>query len=100
MYNIPISGTQSHSWVLSFEDEKQAFEQYVSAFPHRSVFLVDTYNTTAGLHTAVRVGLRMKKEGKRLLGVRIDSGDLSYYGQQARRLLNEAGSSKNEGHRQ
>lgn len=90
-YGIPISGTQSHSWVLSFASEEEAFAKYCEVFPHQAVFLVDTYDTLTGLQTAIKVALRMREKGSKLFGVRIDSGDLSYYGQQARLLLNKAG---------
>jgi nicotinate phosphoribosyltransferase len=60
--------------------------------PNQSIFLVDTYNTLkSGVPNAIKVGLAMKKEGKSLKGIRLDSGDLSYLSIQARKMLDEAG---------
>lgn len=91
MFNLPVSGTHAHSWVMAFDSELEAFRAYAQAFPTNCVLLVDTYDISQGLRNAITVGLEMKERGERLNGVRIDSGDLSWRAKQARRMLDEAG---------
>lgn len=91
-FGIPIIGTHSHSWVQDFENELEAFRAFARAFPEQSVLLVDTYDTLrSGVPHAIQVGLELKRQGKRLAGIRLDSGDLSYLSKQARKMLDEAG---------
>ncbi|MCC2547318.1 nicotinate phosphoribosyltransferase [Hymenobacter sp. BT175] len=90
-YGIPVRGTHAHSWVMSFEDEEQAFETYAEAFPDDSTFLVDTYDTLEGVRRAISVARKMRANGHELGGIRLDSGDLAYLSREARALLNEAG---------
>jgi nicotinate phosphoribosyltransferase len=91
MFDIPVKGTHAHSWVMSFEEEAEAFAAYAAVFPHDSVFLVDTYNTLEGVKKAISVAEKMRSQGTALQGIRLDSGDLSYLSKEARRLLDEAG---------
>ncbi|HSI91317.1 MAG TPA: nicotinate phosphoribosyltransferase [Adhaeribacter sp.] len=91
LFGIPVKGTHAHSWVLAFEDEEAAFRAYSNAFPHDSVFLVDTFNTLDGVNTAVKVAREMRKNGAELAGIRLDSGDLAYLSREARAILDEAG---------
>lgn len=91
-YNIPVAGTQGHSWIQSFPSELEAFEAYRAAFPDNTVLLVDTYDVMrSGIPNAIRVGKSMQSEGQALKGIRIDSGDLAYLSKRARRMLNAAG---------
>lgn len=91
-FGIPTSGTHAHSWVQDFDSELSAFRAFVDAFPDQSILLVDTYDTLrSGVPHAIQVGLEMKKQGKELLGIRLDSGDLAYLSKQARMMLDEAG---------
>jgi len=91
LFNIPVKGTHAHSWVMSFNEEVEAFAAYAEVFPHDSVFLVDTYNTLEGVKKAIVVAEKMRSRGTELQGVRLDSGDLAYLSKEARRLLDEAG---------
>ncbi len=91
LFGIPVSGTHAHSWIMSFETELEAFEAYADAFPNQCVFLVDTYDTINGIKNAIKVGQALRKKGKEMMGIRIDSGDLAYFSNQARELLDEAG---------
>jgi nicotinate phosphoribosyltransferase len=92
LFGIPTKGTHAHAWVQDHDTEEQAFEHFAKALPNQSIFLVDTYNTLkSGVPNAIKVGLAMKKEGKSLKGIRLDSGDLSYLSIQARKMLDEAG---------
>ena len=91
MFDIPVSGTHAHSWVMAFPDELTAFRAFAESFPTNCVLLVDTYDIEQGLRNAITVGLEMKERGERLVGVRIDSGDLAWYAKLARKMLDEAG---------
>lgn len=93
MFNIPISGTMAHSWVMFYGDEFEAFKHYAENYPDGTVLLVDTYDV---IHSGIPNAIRVAKEvlepmGKRLKGIRIDSGDLAYLSKRVRRVLDEAG---------
>lgn len=91
LFGIPVSGTHAHSWVMAFDDELSAFNAYAEAMPENCILLVDTYNTIEGIKHAIKVGNDLKSRGKKLKGVRIDSGDLAYFSIKAREMLDEAG---------
>jgi nicotinate phosphoribosyltransferase len=91
LFGIPVRGTHAHSWVMAFDDELEAFEKYARIMPNNCVFLVDTYNTLDGVRHAARVGLELKKSGHKLVGIRLDSGDLAYLSIEARKILDDAG---------
>lgn len=91
MFGIPVKGTHSHSWIMVFDDEKEAFQAYAEQLPSNCVFLVDTYNTIEGVKKAIEVGCWLKQHGKKLLGIRLDSGDLAYLSIKSRALLDAAG---------
>jgi nicotinate phosphoribosyltransferase len=91
LFGIPVKGTHSHSWVMSFDDELESFRAYAEAFPGDSVFLVDTYNSIDAIKKAIEIGLILKSKNKKLLGIRLDSGDLAYLSIQARKMLDAAG---------
>jgi nicotinate phosphoribosyltransferase len=91
LFGIPARGTHAHSWVESFDEEIDSFRGFAEVFPDNCVFLVDTYDTLEGVRKAVEVAEEMRKAGKRLMGIRIDSGDLAYYSKAARHILNSAG---------
>jgi len=91
LLGIPVMGTHAHSWVMCFESELEAFEAYARAMPGNCIFLVDTYDSLEGVRNAVRVGQWLREQGQRLVGIRLDSGDLAWLSIQARRLLDEAG---------
>ncbi len=93
MFGIPVSGTMAHSWVMYFNDEYTAFKKYAEKYPNAALLLVDTYDV---LHSGVPNAIRVAKEvlepmGKRLFGVRLDSGDLAYLSKKVRKMLDEAG---------
>lgn len=91
-YGIPVSGTMAHSLIQSYDDELTAFRHFAEARPDDCVLLVDTYDTLAsGIPNAITVGLKMKQQGRRLKGVRLDSGDLAYLSIKARAMLDAAG---------
>lgn len=91
VYGIPVRGTHAHSWVMSFDDEREAFRTYAEVMPNNCVFLVDTYDTLEGVRHAIEVGLWLREQGHEMVGVRLDSGDLAYLSIEARKLLDAAG---------
>lgn len=91
IFGIPVAGTHSHSWVMVFDDELEAFQTYAKSMPNNCVFLVDTYDTLEGVKKAIQVGQWLKERGKRFLGIRLDSGDLAYLSIRSRQMLDEAG---------
>jgi nicotinate phosphoribosyltransferase len=91
LFGIPVSGTHAHSWVMSFDDELEAFKAYAAAMPNNCVFLVDTYDTVDGVANAIEAAKWLKKTGHQFLGIRLDSGDLAYLSIEARKMLDEAG---------
>ena len=90
-FGIPVRGTHAHSWVMAFPTEEESFESYAEVMPDNCVLLVDTYNTVEGVKKAAKVGLALKKRGKRLLGIRLDSGDLLPLSIASRKILDDAG---------
>lgn len=91
IYDIPISGTMAHSYVMAFDNEPQAFASYAKLFPYNTVLLIDTYDTISGAKNAVKIARDLKKEGKHLLGVRLDSGDMVALSKAVRKILDDAG---------
>jgi len=91
LYGIPISGTMAHSYISAFGQEIEAFRAFARSFPKKTVLLIDTYDTLAGAHKAAIVGQEMAKEGHKLLGVRLDSGDMAELSIKVRDILDKAG---------
>ena len=87
-FGIPVKGTHAHSWIMAFDKEEEAFEAYADVLPGNCVYLVDTYQTIEGVKKAISVA-KTKKE--KMLGVRLDSGDLTELSIEIRRLLDEGG---------
>ena len=92
-FDIPLSGTMAHSWVMLFDDEFEAFKAYAESYPDKTLLLVDTYDVIkSGIPNAIRCAKEvLEPMGQRLKGIRIDSGDLTYMTQKARKMLDEAG---------
>lgn len=92
-FGVPASGTMAHSWVQLFSDEYTAFKTYAEKYPDSCMLLVDTYNVLkSGIPNAIKVfDDVLKPLGKRPLGIRIDSGDITYITKRARKMLDEAG---------
>ncbi|HEX9841661.1 MAG TPA: nicotinate phosphoribosyltransferase [bacterium] len=88
---IRVLGTFAHSWVMSFDSERESFEAFARAMPNNCVFLVDTYDTIQGVRHAIEVGLALRARGHEMVGIRLDSGDLAWLSIQARHMLDEAG---------
>ncbi|MDS0528029.1 nicotinate phosphoribosyltransferase [Clostridium sp. SHJSY1] len=90
---MPVSGTMAHSWIQFYEDEYEAFKKYAEYYPDNCTLLVDTYSVLkSGIPNAIRVAKEvLEPMGKRLRGVRLDSGDMAYLSIKARKMLDEAG---------
>ena len=86
---IPITGTMAHSYILSHDDEADAFEAFLNEFPE-TVLLVDTYDTLAGVDKVIDIARRLGEDFK-VSAIRLDSGDMAELSKQARRRLDEAG---------
>jgi len=94
VFGIPVMGTMAHSWVMSFDSEEEAFDNYAALFPDRTIFLIDTYDTLkSGIQSAINAGKKLAAKGKNF-GVRLDSGDIQYLSTEVRRRLDEAGLEK------
>ncbi len=91
LFGIPVKGTHAHSWIMSFDDEQDAFQSYAEAMPNNCVFLVDTYDTIEGVKKAIRVGEWLRERNHKMVGIRLDSGDLARLSIDARNLLDKAG---------
>lgn len=88
-YGIVALGTMAHSWVQMYPDEYSAFKRYAEIYPDNCVLLVDTYNVLkSGVPAAIKVFKEMKPKK---MGIRIDSGDVSYLTKKARKMLDDAG---------
>ena len=92
-YGSPASGTMAHSWVQMFPDEYTAFKTYCQLYPNNATLLVDTYNVLkSGVPNAIRAFKEvLLPQGITRCGIRLDSGDLTYLSQKARKMLDEAG---------
>lgn len=91
-YGLEPSGTIAHSWIQTFKDELTAFRKFATLHPDNCVLLVDTYDTLkSGIPNAIKVAHEMEKKESKLLGVRLDSGDLAYLSKKARKMFDEAG---------
>ena len=92
-FGVPSSGTMAHSWVQLYADEYTAFKTYAERYPDSCTLLVDTYNVLkSGIPNAIKVFDEVLKPlGKRPVGIRIDSGDITYLTGKVRKMLDDAG---------
>lgn len=84
LYGIPLAGTSAHSWTQAFPTERESFEALLDSFPESATLLIDTYDTLQGAELAASLG-------RKIAGVRIDSGDLLEHSRQVRKILDEHG---------
>jgi nicotinate phosphoribosyltransferase len=79
----------AHSWVQSFDSEYEAFYKYTELYPDNATLLIDTYNVLkSGLPNAIKVFKELKPER---MGIRIDSGDITYLTRECRKILDAEG---------
>lgn len=93
LFGVRAGGTMAHAWVQMFDTEYDAFKAYCEMYPNNAVLLVDTYNTLkSGIPNAIRVFNEvLKPKGITKCGIRLDSGDMAYLSQKARKMLDDAG---------
>ena len=93
LFGVHAGGTMAHAWVQMFDTEYEAFKSYCEMYPNNATLLVDTYNTLkSGVPNAIRAfNDVLKPLGIKKCGIRLDSGDMAYLSQQARKMLDEAG---------
>jgi nicotinate phosphoribosyltransferase len=84
-YGIPTTGTAAHAFSLLHDSEADAFAAQVAALGTDTTLLVDTYDISDGIATAIEVA------GTGLQAIRIDSGDLGELARQAREQLDRLG---------
>lgn len=88
-YGTPALGTMAHSWIQTFDTEYEAFYEYTKQYPNNATLLIDTYNVlNSGLPNAIKVFKELKPAK---MGVRIDSGDITYLTKKTREILDENG---------
>ena len=88
-YGIVALGTMAHSWVQMHDNEYEAFKRYIEIYPNNCTLLVDTYNVLkSGVPNAIKAFKEMRPKK---MGIRIDSGDITYLTKQARKMLDAAG---------
>lgn len=92
MFDVDCKGTHSHSWVMSYPSELEAFRAFAEIYPDNCLLLVDTYDSLrSGVPNAITVFKELKAKGHKPVGIRLDSGDLAYLSKKARKMLDEAG---------
>lgn len=92
LFGIPVSGTQAHSWIQSFDNELEAFRAFAKCNPKNTTLLVDTFDTIkSGIPNTIIVAREMEANGHRIKAVRLDSGDLAYLSKKVRKMLDDAG---------
>jgi nicotinate phosphoribosyltransferase len=84
-HGIPTTGTSAHAFTLLHDSEEQAFRGQVDVLGADTTLLVDTYDITEGIATAIKVA------GPDLRAIRIDSGDLGVLARHARDQLDALG---------
>lgn len=88
-HGVPALGTMAHSWIQSFDSEYEAFRKYTELYPTNATLLIDTYNVLkSGLPNAIRVFQELRPSK---MGIRIDSGDITYLTRECRNQLDAAG---------
>jgi len=91
-YNIktprPVTSGQ-HFFIKSFPSEIEAMEAMAEFAPNNASFVVDTYDMKQGIENAIKVAKKIAREGYKLFGIFIDSGDLVHWSKYARKELDK-----------
>lgn len=90
-FGVPLYGTMAHSFIQAHEDETVSFEHFAETHPDNVVLLLDTYDTEAAARKVVALAKRLRDDGLRIAGVRLDSGDLADHACKVRHILDEGG---------
>lgn len=94
LFDIPVKGTQAHSWIMAFPTEEEAFRSFAKSMPNNCILLVDTYDSMGGVKNAIKIATEMRKNKIEMLGIRLDSGDMTRLSIEARKMLDKAGFKK------
>jgi nicotinate phosphoribosyltransferase len=84
LFGIPVFGTLAHSFIMSFDNEDDAFKAFLKVFPETATILVDTYDTLEAVQ-------RLAAFKEKFSAIRLDSGDLLSLSIQVRQILDRAG---------
>jgi nicotinate phosphoribosyltransferase len=90
-FGIPTYGTMAHSFIQAHASEVEAFEHFARMYPEGSVLLIDTYDTQTAAQSVAELVARLRPQGIRVSGVRLDSGDLPALSIKVRKILDENG---------
>jgi nicotinate phosphoribosyltransferase len=91
LFGIPVFGTMAHSFIQAHDDESVAFDHFAHSLPDNVILLIDTYDTEAAAEKVVRLAPKLERDGIKVRGVRLDSGDLAEHAFRVRRILDEGG---------
>ena len=91
LFGVPVYGTMAHSFVQAHDDETAAFEHFAHSLPENVILLIDTYDTEAAAEKVVRLAPKLARDGIKIKGVRLDSGDLAEHAFKVRRILDNGG---------
>ncbi|WP_266075483.1 nicotinate phosphoribosyltransferase [Haladaptatus caseinilyticus] len=85
-FDIPVYGTMAHSWVQSFENERDSFSTFIEQYGDDPILLVDTYDSVEG----ARIAMDVANEHDIEVGVRLDSGDLAVLSNEVEAIVGDA----------
>lgn len=91
LYGVPVYGTMAHSFIQAHDDESVAFEHFAHSLPDNVILLIDTYDTEAAAEKVVDLAPKLARDGIKIKGVRLDSGDLADHAFKVRRILDQGG---------
>jgi nicotinate phosphoribosyltransferase len=91
LFGVPIFGTMAHSFIQAHDDETIAFEHFAHSLPENVILLIDTYDTEAAAEKVVQIAPKLERDGIKIKGIRLDSGDLAEHAFKVRRILDEGG---------
>ena len=83
-FGIPTFGTMAHSFIMTYDSDRDAFDRFSKAFPSNPAFLLDTYDTLDAAKIAVSMDVKPSL-------VRLDSGDRYRLSKKVRKILDDAG---------
>ncbi|OFZ51308.1 MAG: nicotinate phosphoribosyltransferase [Bdellovibrionales bacterium RIFOXYC1_FULL_54_43] len=91
VFGIPVFGTMAHSFIQAHRSESLAFENFADSMPHNIVLLLDTYDTERAAEKVARLAPMLARKGRRVSGVRLDSGNLAQHARKVRAILDAQG---------
>ncbi|KAF2071044.1 hypothetical protein CYY_007642 [Polysphondylium violaceum] len=92
LLELALSFRKELGYEMSSMSELVAFVAYARSFPTGFLALVDTYDTlNSGVLNFLCVALALDRLGYKGLGIRLDSGDLSYLSKASRKLFKQVG---------